>query len=68
MEIVEQLLHNLQQLKKIGNTDFSMKQLYELVGISDRLHLLLTCEMTVAKNATVIILSYFHFGKNYCNT
>jgi len=37
MGIVWQLLQNLQQLKKIGHSDFSMKQLNELVGISDRL-------------------------------
>ena len=37
MKIVWQLLQNLQQLKKIGNSDFSIEQLNELVGISDRL-------------------------------
>lgn len=31
------LLHNLQQLKKIGHTDFSLRQKDKLVGNSDKL-------------------------------
>ena len=37
MKKVGQLLQNLQQLKKIGHSDFPLRQKDKLVGISDRL-------------------------------